>query len=173
MYNHAVIKAQNKNKAAATKVTVCLFILLFTIFCTILCSHPVFAGIKTIPEDKTKINALTYQENVYVTRVYIGPEITDIAEDSFVNLHKLWLIQVDENNPYYSTYGNCLYNKDKTRLICIPFALTRTMLPNTVTQISPYALKGRCDHAKRTILGVIENNAAGNVNNTTQPRQAP
>lgn len=108
--------------------------------------------------DNTRITAHTYESNVYVTRIYIGADVKEIAEDSFVNLHRLWLIQVDEKNPYYSAYGNCLYNKDKTKLLCIPFALTRTQFPDTVTEVGTYALKGRCDHTRRIVDRVIKKN---------------
>ncbi len=109
-------------------------------------------------DDSTTITRHTYEDNVYVTRVYIGPEITHIDEDSFLNLHKLWLIQVDEGNPYYSTYANCLYNKDQTKLICFPFALSRTKLPETVREVGLYALKGKCDHVKKKIESAVKKN---------------
>lgn len=119
----------------------------------------IFSGTAVFAADNgTQITKHTYENNVYVTRVYIGPEITHIDEDSFLNLHKLWLIQVDEGNPYYSTYANCLYNKDKTRLLCFPFGLSKTMLPDTVTQVSPYALKGKCDHVKKAIENAVKKN---------------
>ncbi|GEM_PF-5324658 len=114
---------------------------------------------QTVPaDDTTVVTAATYEQNVYVTRVYIGADVKEIAEDSFVNLHKLWLIQVDEKNPYFSTYGNCLYNKDRTKLLCVPFALTRTQFPDTVTEVGAYALRGRCDHTKALVEKIIKKN---------------
>lgn len=109
-------------------------------------------------DEVTKVDALTYQSNVYVHRVYIGPEVTEIADNSFVNLHDLWLISVDENNPNYSTYANCLYNKDKTRLICFPFALSWTKIPSSVVEIAPYALRGQCDHVRRRVENAVKRN---------------
>lgn len=105
-----------------------------------------------------KIDGLTYYNNVYVTRVYIGPEITEISEDAFVNLHRLFLISVDESNPNYSSYANCLYNKDKTKLLCMPFALSYTEIPDSVVEMSHYALRGKCAHVRRQVEKIIKRN---------------
>lgn len=55
---------------------------------------------------------------------------------------KLYSINVDSNNKYYSSVDGILLNKDKTEIVKYPNKMQSTYdIPNTVTDILPYAFR--------------------------------
>lgn len=113
---------------------------------------------KPKPEDSDTIITAGKMTNYYVTRITIGPEITQIADGAFINLHRLKSITVSPNNPYYSSYSNCLYNKDKTELLCVPMGLSAAQFPSTMKEINRYALKGHSAAFNRSVRDIAEQN---------------
>ncbi len=55
-----------------------------------------------------------------VLKITIGANVTEIADNAFYSCWALREIQVDENNPNYSSIDGVLYNKDATEIICRP-----------------------------------------------------
>ncbi len=78
----------------------------------------------TIKKDETKPVteirefALNCDEKVKV--INIGAEVLKIDGKSFYSCWALQCINVDENNPNYSSIDGVLYNKDQTEIICVP-----------------------------------------------------
>ncbi len=117
---------------------------------------PVYGAAK----DPTHIDKLTFYDqcNKDVWGIFISKNVTLIDEDSFRNLHQLTTIQVDKENPNYATYSNCLYNKDKTLLMCYPQNLRSAMIPPTVTAYTADALYGVKPKVKKQIIELIDKN---------------
>ncbi len=111
----------------------------------------------------TKISASTFLGNTSISTIHIGSDVTEISSAAFRGLMNLRSITVSENNPYYSSYSNCLYDKDQTTLLCFPAALTGALIPNTVTKIGENALHGVGDSLKREIRAVVESQASYNL----------
>lgn len=71
-------------------------------------------------------------------------------------LHNLKAFIVDEENPYFSSKDGVLYNKDQSILIQYPWGKSeeKFVIPQTVTQIMDYAIKG---HAGIEEIVITEN----------------
>ena len=108
--------------------------------------------------DITEITGATFP-NYHITSVNIGTDVSSISTDAFSNLHDLKKITVSKNNRHYSSYGNCLYDKDQTELICFPQALDGANIPSTVTSIAPGALEGRSQGFRKKVADVVADNA--------------
>ena len=111
----------------------------------------------------TKIDAMTFRMNTDITTVHIGSDVTEITPGAFKSLMKLRSITVSENNPFYASYSNCLYNKEMTELLCFPPALDGAMIPSSVTSIGEYALIGVGGKLKDDIRAVIKSQADANL----------
>ena len=119
---------------------------------------PVDAGAKGL----TKIDSMTFRKNPDITTIHIGSDVTEITSGAFRCLMNLRSITVSENNPFYTSYSNCLYNKDMTELLCFPAALDGAMIPSSVTTIDEYALYGLGNELKEEIRAVVKNQALEN-----------
>ncbi|MBO4457181.1 MAG: leucine-rich repeat protein [Butyrivibrio sp.] len=111
----------------------------------------------------TEINAMTFRKDPDVTTVHIGSDVTSITSDAFKGLFKLRSITVSEKNPFYSSFSDCLYNKNKTELLCFPPALSGAEIPASVTSIGENALCGVGPELKAQIKSVIESQAGGSL----------
>ena len=116
--------------------------------------------------DIIEITGATFS-NWYITSVNIGTNVSSISTDAFSNLHDLQKITVSKNNKHYSSYGNCLYDKDKTELICFPQALDGANIPNTVTSVAPGALEGKPASFRKKVEEVV----AGNAKTSTEIKE--
>lgn len=89
--------------------------------------------------------AVLAQDNVNVDSIHtinIIKDVTAIEDGIFAQFKNLERINVDDANPYYASYDGCLYNKDYTRLICIPQGKKSVYVRTTITSIAPHALDG-------------------------------
>lgn len=111
----------------------------------------------------TQIDSSTFRGSPNITTIHIGSDVTDISSNAFRGLMALKSITVSENNSFYTSYSNCLYNKDKTELLCFPAALTGANIPETVTSIGKNALYGVSDSLKEEIRSVVESQAQNNL----------
>ena len=111
----------------------------------------------------TTIDQATFRGTPDISTIHIGSDITDISSNAFRGLMALRSITVSENNPFYSSYSNCLYNKDQTELLCFPAALTGAYIPETVTSIGKNALYGVADSLRADIRRLIEAQAESNL----------
>lgn len=100
-----------------------------------------------------------------ITQLYIGEDDVELfggSEDCTLhNMLYLGSIVVDENNPEYSSYKGCLYNKDKTMLLCYPQALRSTEIPRSCINVYPGALYGTSSSVKKQVKAIIARNNGG------------
>lgn len=78
-----------------------------------------------------------------LTSIEIPGSVTSIGDRAFLGCSRLTAINVDVNNPNYSSTDGVLFNRDKTILIRCPEGLTGDYdVPQSVTSINNYALFG-------------------------------
>ncbi len=119
-----------------------------------------------IPSKVTSIGSGAFANCSGLTSMDISANVTSIGERAFANCGGNLLINVDDNNQYYSDIDGVLFNKSATELIVyakdkivsdytIPSsvttfdeyafaccsALTSIEIPRTITSISPYAFR--------------------------------
>lgn len=76
--------------------------------------------------------------------INIPAHVSKIGEAAFFLCNHLANINVDENNPYYLSTDNGLFDKKQTELILVPSAFTIYTVPNGVTTIKAHAFDN-CD----------------------------
>jgi transglutaminase/protease-like cytokinesis protein 3 len=113
--------------------------------------------------DLTRIDSTTFRQSTKISTIHIGSDVSEITSGAFRGLLNLRSITVSENNPFYTSYSNCLYDKDMTELICFPAALTGAMIPETAVIIRENALYGVPEGLKKQIRGVINGQASENM----------
>jgi hypothetical protein len=107
-----------------------------------------------------------------ITSVIINSGITVIGDGTFTSCPKLTGIEVDSNNPFYSSENGILFDKDKTHLIRYPAEKTDVSytLPTSVTSIGEGAFYS-CLHLEATIIPEsvtsIGDSAFGSCHNLT------
>lgn len=109
------------------------------------------------------IDVTTFRSDYRITSIHIGADVGYITENAFKNLNNLRSITVSDNNLFYSSYSDCLYDKNLTELLCFPAALSGAMIPSTAVSIGPNALKGVPEGLKDQVRTVIELQAQGNL----------
>ena len=94
-----------------------------------------------IPDSVTSIGNGAFRECASLTTIVIPDSVTSIGERAFYNCSNLTGIHVDENNPNYSSDDRgVLFDKEKTRLIQAPGAITDSYaIPDSVTSIGDEA----------------------------------
>ncbi len=81
--------------------------------------------------------------NCSIEEVTIPASITKLHNDEnvFYGASNLKKINVDKDNPSFTSYDDCLYNKDLTTLIAVPYKKNNELkLPDTLTKITTNAL---------------------------------
>ena len=120
----------------------------------------------TIPNSVTSIGGSAFCYCLSLTSVTIPNSVTKIGNGAFSGCSSLTSINVDSNNPNYSSVDGVLFNKDKTTLVAYPggkqgaytipnsvtsiendtfsgcYSLTSITIPNSVTSIGWYAFYG-------------------------------
>jgi hypothetical protein len=111
----------------------------------------------------TRIDYTTFRGNTSISTIHIGSDVVDISSNAFKGLNNLRSITVSANNPYYTSYSDCLYNKDLTELICFPAALKGAIIPDTVVRIGSNALYGLDKDLTTQIRGLVNSQASENM----------
>jgi len=145
----------NKYKDIVIKV---LFLLIFFVFTGFLSIIPVYAEINTEP--LTILDNHSMRPNNKVMGIHIGETVKEIAADTFRNQINLQYIEVSDDNPYFTSFSYCLYDKDMTTLICFPQAMLKAEIPSTVTKINQYALYGVDPYVSEKVKDAVRKNAA-------------
>jgi hypothetical protein len=93
-----------------------------------------------IPNSLTHIGMNAFDKCNRLNTITIPADITSIGEGAFCNKGLQW-IEVDENNPYFSSEDGILFNKDKTTLLAYPSQRKRPLylIPSSVTEIADCA----------------------------------
>ncbi|MBQ7257738.1 MAG: leucine-rich repeat protein [Abditibacteriota bacterium] len=92
-----------------------------------------------VPDQFTKINGFSCCSDLKT--INISKNISEIDKESFDTCYNLEEINVDDDNPYYSSVEGVLYNKEKTILIRYPEnKKDKTFIvPDSVTEIADKA----------------------------------
>ncbi|MDE6384311.1 MAG: leucine-rich repeat protein [Paramuribaculum sp.] len=100
----------------------------------------------------TTLPAVAFQYCNHITSVDIPATVTNIATNSFYRCTALTDINVDENNPAYTSSDGVLYNNDMTELISCPNAKSGGFnIPQSVTTISTNGFNGCTELTSITI----------------------
>ena len=118
-----------------------------------------------IPSSVTSIESLAFYECSGLTHIEIPSSVTSIGYGAFSECSGLTSINVATDNSIYTSENGVLYDKKKTKLICVPGAkkgkfeipssvtsigigafsecsgLSRVEIPSSVTSIGDYAFK--------------------------------
>ena len=94
-----------------------------------------------VPNTVTKIKNYAFYNCDNLKMITIGDRVTDIEieEVSFYNCSELKSINVSNNNTAYSSIDGILYNKEQTRLVKVPRAVEKVLMPGTIETIGNYA----------------------------------
>lgn len=85
--------------------------------------------------------------------IKIPSSVAEIGESAFFGYTSISPLVVDKDNPYYCSDKGVLYNKDKTKLLCVPKDIVSFNIPNCVKEIGAMAFK----ECKELIKIVIPN----------------
>lgn len=93
----------------------------------------------TLPSGLKRIGDAEFY-NTGITTLDIPASVEEIGVRAFAGCENLEAINVDPNNPYFTSVDGVLYNKDMTELIFCPKRNTDTFkLPKTVKKIDSFA----------------------------------
>lgn len=97
----------------------------------------------TIPKNVTTIGAGAFY-GTSLTEITVPESVTTIIGNPFNSCIKLEIINVDENNPNYTSVDGVLFNKDKTELISYPSGKKDAIytIPESVISITGGAFGG-------------------------------
>lgn len=100
-----------------------------------------------------------------VSVVHIGSEDVEIRDfyDEYLpsQMHHLVAFEVEPDNPTYTAFSGCLYDKEKTLLVCFPQGLRAAEIPKTCVNILPKALAGCSRSIRRQVKAAITKNNGG------------
>ena len=97
----------------------------------------------TIPESVTSIGMYAFYNCTGLTSITIPESVTSIGMYAFSGCSALASIVVSENNSAYSSVDGILYDKNKTQIIHVPYAIQGAItVPDSVTSIGEWAFNG-------------------------------
>jgi len=109
----------------------------------------------TVPDGVTALGTRAFRNCSHLRTINIPATVTSIPGDyTFSYATSLEAINVDPENPNFSSIDGVLYNKDKTRLISYPVAKSdKTFtIPATVTTFPAYVFQ-YCNNLETVTLG--------------------
>jgi len=93
-----------------------------------------------IPDGVTKIGERAFYHCIKLVTIFIPAKVVTIGIQAFAYCIGLTSIDVDPNNPNFSSVDGVLYNKAKTIIIFFPAGKTGSFtIPNGVNEIGDYA----------------------------------
>ncbi|MBP3849359.1 MAG: leucine-rich repeat protein [Prevotella sp.] len=96
----------------------------------------------TIPSTVTRIDAYAFHECKQLREIIIPASVRQIGYSPFRGCVRLQNINVDSNNPNYTSIGGILYNKNVTELIQIPYPrkMETYIAPSTLVSVNREAI---------------------------------
>ena len=101
-------------------------------------------GFRYVTNNDDTITIRAYEgkkTNILIPNEIDGKSVTKIDGMAFEKCKNLTEINIDDDNPQYSSEDGMLYNKDKTQLIRCPIAKKSVTIPDSVTEIESAAFK--------------------------------
>lgn len=92
-----------------------------------------------IPAGVKYIGSSAFAECTQIKSITIPANVSEIGTGAFLGCTSLESISVNGANKSFSSLDGVLYNKDKTKLICLPCAKTSLTVPPSVYEIDDYA----------------------------------
>jgi hypothetical protein len=112
-------------------------------------------GDVAIPDGVTSFSSSIFRYSEELTSITIPKSVTSIG-GKFYGATNLSSINVESDNPNYSSEDGVLFNKDKTTLICYPAGKTGSYtVPNSVTSIENDAFRDCISLASITISNFV------------------
>lgn len=102
----------------------------------------------------TGIGEWAFDQSPNLESVTVGENITQISSRAFQDCKSLRMIDVNIQNPCYSSYGGVLFDKNQTRLICCPMNIKTDAynISDSVTEIADNAFLN-CVNLKAVNVG--------------------
>lgn len=107
-----------------------------------------------LPDSLTGLDAHAIGLATKLTSVTLGPNVSNISSLAFYG-SGLKNINIDSNNNYYVAEGTAIYNKDKTKLVCVVEKVTEFNIPEGVKEIANYAFHNQRNLTKVTIPNTV------------------
>lgn len=144
-----------KNRAIVNILSIALIMsMIFT--------QNVYAAVESYRVD---YSAVKFSDFDRITELHIGEDdaaqFYDSNKNPLHNMLRLAYIEVDSSNEELSSYKGCLYNKERTMLVCYPQALKGTEIPRSCVDILPGALYGTSRSVRRQVKAIITRNNGG------------
>ena len=110
----------------------------------------------TIPNTVKTIGMKAFGLCSKLTSVTLGSSVTTIDESAFDRSTNLTKIEVDANNPQFSSVGGALYNKDASNIVRLPCGFSGSYeIPGSVTSIGSKAFQYCKNLTEVTIPGSV------------------
>lgn len=91
-------------------------------------------------EGTQELGVSAFRENFSLRTVSLPSTLNSLTFDAFYRCTALTGVSVSSSNPYFTSYGNALFNKDKSELLLYPAGRTGSYtVPNGVTEFANYA----------------------------------
>lgn len=111
-----------------------------------------------IPDSVQKIDTSAFAKCISLNDVYLGLGLSEIGNGVFSGCVKLEEVDVHDKNPNYCCVDGVLYNKDQTKIYQLLNGRGKNfyIMPDTVTEIAPYAFWGTDDLNYITLSSAVE-----------------
>ena len=93
--------------------------------------------------------------NKTATTVKLSKFVDAVEDGAFSDFKSLKSIEVDPDNPYFSSFDGCLYDKDFTTLICVPRNSISVKIKPSIISCYTHALDGLSDSRRSYVEDIV------------------
>lgn len=104
----------------------------------------------TLPNSLQLISGKAFKGCTSLSELTLPDSLHDIGSQVFNKCKSLSLIKINESNPYLSTDGKAIFNKDGS-ILYTAIPLTKYVVPSTVKTLKDYAFHSQTDLASITL----------------------